>query len=444
MESTFKKIGELSDPFTGNGQYDQMYADHYKTQQYPHISDLLNSYKRINFACANINANGCAGHELKLFVKTRSSDKKTVLNTAKVGDDKQDFLRQEFKIKDSEVIEEVIEHPVLGLLKEVNDEPFLNSYTLKALTFLYFDIASAAYWWVDIDKFLNRPKNIWILPSQHVLPKRESGSDKIVDYYEYVNGDKVKRYSPEEIIQFIPLGVKNPYLEGIGSAEGSYEASLLSNKLASMTSHLLDNDGRPDILYSPKEGIGAAEATGLEKRLNQKYSQGRSGGWHVADEPADIKPMNYPPRDIARLDINEQAKIEICNAYSVPVAFLDNRNISRETIFGALTLHAIFGIKPRLGIYAETLNKRLIPFYDESGRLFFGYDDPVPEDKEAKLAEVTRQIEVGMIEPNEGRKKYNLPPHSDPEASRLKRINAPGLSGAGPRQASRESGEAEK
>ena len=117
MESTFKKIGELSDPFTGNGQYDQMYADHYKTQQYPHISDLLNSYKRINFACANINANGCAGHELKLFVKTRSSDKKTVLNTAKVGDDKQDFLRQEFKIKDSEVIEEVIEHPVLGLLK---------------------------------------------------------------------------------------------------------------------------------------------------------------------------------------------------------------------------------------------------------------------------------------------------------------------------------------
>ena len=423
---------------------DRIWADHYKTQYYPDTSKLIENYKRTAFACANINANGCASKEIKLFVKTKDTDPITVLHTEPVEDSKQVFLRDEFEILDNEVIEEVIEHPVLTLLREVNDQPFLHQYSLKALTFLFMDICSSAYWLIVKDAILNRPVGIWLLPSQYVFPKKESNSGKIIDYYEFVNGDTQKKYSVDEVVQFMPLGVNNPYVEGVGPGEASYEATQLSNKLASMTSHLLDNEGRPDLLYSPKEPISQDTAASLERRLNVKYSSGRSGGWHVADEPADISPINYPPRDIARLEINTQARDEICNAYGTPIAFLDNRNISRETIFGALTYHAIFGIKPRLATYCGILNKRLIPFYDSSSRLFFGYDDPVPEDKEAKLQENVQLVMNGIKTPGEARKAYKLPPLDDPDVDILQRINTPGISGDVPRQQARDNGTAEK
>ena len=54
----------------------------------------------------------------------------------------------------------------------------------------------------------------------------------------------------------------------------------------------------------------------------------------------------------------------------------------------------------------------------KTGTLFFAYDNPVPEDQEAKLQENVQLTMNGIITPNEARKEYNRKPLPDGDALR--------------------------
>lgn len=394
------------------------YIDIFRSKRAPEDYELAkDGYKRIAYACANLNANACAKVPIRLYLTTSSGQRKSKLSTKKIANKQIDYICKSPTLakqtRTFETIEEVIEHPVLNLLSSVNDFPGWNGFTLRLFTQLYQEVVGKSYWYI-VDGPLGIPESIWVIPSQYLHPESNPNSNNLIDYFKYCPGTLYERkYNLDEIVQFLMPNLRNPYRDGLSPLEAAYEANQVSNKLIAHEDSFLENEARPDLIITPvgtDNAIGEPEAHRLEKTFQKKFSKQRIGGVFVTEEELKITPVNFPPRDLARLEIHKWSKLEIANAYDIPLAFLEGTNINRATLEGSREQHATNAIWPRLERYISLLNEELITRYDDTGRLFFAYDDPVPELREIKLQEIVQLVMNGIFTPNEGREEYNMQP----------------------------------
>ena len=124
---------------------------------------------------------------------------------------------------------EVVEHPLLTLLKHVN--PVHSAFDLWELTTFHQETVGSAYWLLDFDA-LGIPLAIWPLPAQCVTPHRDPDSKQIVDYFEFRQGAATTRFPPERIIHFRYPDPREPYVTGLSPLRACWEqASLVSDYL---------------------------------------------------------------------------------------------------------------------------------------------------------------------------------------------------------------------
>lgn len=423
-------------------------VDYFRKQRGPDEWDLINTYKRYAYAFANINANACARVPIKLFVKTKQGDKQTRLRTKTVNKGLLEHLEIAYSghfTKSLKQVEEVVEHPVLDLLDNANDSPYLNGNSLRVLTHLFQEIVGRSYQYIESHPILGIPLNIFLLEPQYTHPKRNTGSKNLVDYYEYKGGNVDEKYSPSDVIPYLVPNLTSPFIDGLSPHMASWEADVLINKLMSTELGMLQNQARPDSIVSPTKDnmFGAEEALRFERKLNSQFGTGKGGGIYVAEEPIEWNPLNWPPKDLGSLELAGRAKAEIASAFDVPEALIDSKNINKETLQAALQEHALIAVSPRLIRDAAVKNDQLLNRYDDTGRLFLAYDNPVPEDKTLFLQETVQLVMNGIMTPNEGRDRHNLP--SIAGGDKLRPINVPAQANAGAsRSNSRQNGSAKK
>lgn len=410
--------------------------DGFGRKREPVSSDLVRKYKRFAYSCANMNSNTTATVPLRLYLKTDSRSEKSILRKgielSPVEPLKKEYLSSlpylQKTLRSFQDIEEVVVHPVIDLLETVNDISQINGHRLRVHTQLYQEITGKAYWFIDTDAFFGIPQAIWLLPSQYVRPVKEyNNSRKLVDYYEYTgstSGENPK-YRPEDIVPFLRPSVSNPYLEGVGFLQAAFEDNEVNNKLIAHENAYLENEGRPDAILTPRseESIfGDAEARRFEREYRNRFGRGRGGGLWVVPEDVALQPLNFPPRDLARLELNKWTRLDIANAADIPINLMDGG--TGKDIESAERQYAKYGIRPRLDANCAVLNDQIIPRFDDSGRLFLAYDDPVPEDVQAKQNKITQFVMNGIWTRNEGRKFDGIyGEHDDPEADQLVAIN---------------------
>ena len=412
------------------------YYDAFRRKIIPSDSRLVEEYKRTIYTCANLNADGVAATPLRLFVKTEKGEKSTVLQTRPLSSKKIDFLQSKphlsKTLRSFINVEEVIDHPILTLLEKANDSRHLNGQRLKELIQLYQDITGQAYILIETDPVFKLPKNLWILPSQWVCPIKKfdttTQSGGIVDHYRFFPPGLASpvEYQPDEIIPFLMPSVMNPYVLGMSPLEASFEANEVNKKLLTHEDGLLGNEARPEVVISPKDtesAFSADTARRYEREWRLKFGHGRSGGAWVPDDPVTLTPVTIPPRDLARLEINKWSKNDVANAFQVPFALIADASHNRQQLEAAELQHAKHAILPRLNRNVCVLNDLLLRLYDDTGRLFLAYDDPIPENREEKLKENIQLKINGVKTANEVRDEYGMPPLSDPEADKLMNIN---------------------
>ena len=432
---------EISSPYGSVG-----YADYYRRQRQPTALDAIGQFKRVVFSCANINADSVACKKLRLYVKTSAKDRKPRVPTRPVKGAELRKLLDRYGdnqyFKEFATVEEVIEHPILRLFRVVNESNFSDEYSLFKDTQLYLEITGLAYWFLDTTgSIFGQPNQIWLLPSHLVEPKREASSKKFVDYYEYNpgTGGTPERFRPEEILVFRFTDLKNPTIGGKSPTQACWEDILVESKLLSHLTNTLDKEARPDALMIPEEPIDEDQARLWEKSFHLRYGRGRSGGIYVPPEKVQFVPLEWPIRDIARLDIQKISKLAIANTFSVPMALLEAQSINRATLEAAQMQHGRYAIRPRhSGLLGRLNSPQFINRWDDSGRLFLAFDDPVPEDEETKLKKNVGLKQAGIITANEAREDYRLPPH--PDGDELETSNVSNEK----REQARTSGEAEK
>jgi len=391
-------------------QWTTTYLDAYHRQREPSAADLLGELKGAAWTCASLNAAVCASHPPRLYVVTQPHQPAPRCPTRALPPDRAQQLRSLAALPPAQAkaacIEEVTEHPLLTLLRQVN--PQHNAFDLWELTTLYQEVTGSAYWFLARDG-LGVPEEIWVLPSQSVTPCRAADRRRVVDAYEYRGGAGAQRFAPDAVIHFRYPDPRDPYLSGLSPLRACYEQVALLSNYAAMKQAIYDNHAVPAAVISSDELIGEEERDRLEAQWNRKFQRHGSGRVLVGESGLKVQVLSHSMGDLAALADMRATREDICNAFHVPLAFLTSET-NLANLQAAEHQHLAKAIVPRLRRRDEKLNEQLVPLFDPSGRLFVASDDPVPINRADRRLQQTADLRCGVVTINEVRQERGLPP----------------------------------
>ncbi|MFN4259778.1 MAG: phage portal protein [Gemmataceae bacterium] len=394
----------------GNVWPGSSFVDAFQRIRQPTASELLAELKNTAWTCASINASVCASFPPKLYVATFLGQERPKCLTKALPAGTEHSLRNAPHLtpytKGSVTIEEVVEHPLLTLLRQVN--PVHNAFDLWELTTLYQEVLGSAYWYLRMGA-LGIPEQIWIVPAQHITPWRERGSPRLVDYYLYRVGGQQQRLASEEVIHFRYPDPRDPYAAGFSPLRAAFEQVASTSTYQAVKQAIYANQAVPSAVISPTEPISPEERDRLEEQWNVKFRQGGSGKALVAESGLKVDILKQSMGDLAALAEYAATKEDVANAFHIPLAYL-TKDTNLANLQASCQQHMMLAIRPRLRRRDEKLNERLVPLYDPSGRLFLASEDPVSESQEQILKQQEIDLRLGVKTINEVRQERGLPP----------------------------------
>ncbi|MGF1582370.1 MAG: phage portal protein [Gemmataceae bacterium] len=382
------------------------FIDAYKKHREPTKRELLAELKNTAYTCVSINAAVCATHPPKLYVLTRSGEPEPKCQTKPVPNGS--FWHQINTKSLGCRVEEVVDHPLINLMTQVNEVH--NSFDLWELTQTYLETMGCAYWWIEKGAF-GQPEQIYPLPAQYVVPHSEPRSQQIVDYYEYHGKDQITRFRPDEIIAFRFPDPRNPYTQGYPPLRAAFEQIALNSEYTAFRRAIYDNVGLPSAIVSPGEVMGPEERDRLESQWNMKFRRGGAGKMLFAESAMKVDILSHSMGDLAALSEAKATKEDICNAFQIPIPFMTGET-NLANLQAAKEMHMLLAIRPRLRRRDEKLNERLIPMFDDSGRLFVTSEDPVGQHEKEMVDRQIADINNNIRSINEIRAERGLPPVS--------------------------------
>src|SRR5215467_3680491 len=125
---------------TGGQWSGTAFLDAYKRNRNPTPNELLSELKNTAWTCASINAAVCASFPPRLYVSTSKNQASPRCLARSLGAAERRRLEQRFQSRNlrSATVEEVVDHPLLTLLRQVN--PALTNFDLWELTELYLEV----------------------------------------------------------------------------------------------------------------------------------------------------------------------------------------------------------------------------------------------------------------------------------------------------------------
>jgi HK97 family phage portal protein len=395
---------------TGGQWSGTQFVDAFKRTREPSPNDLLAELKGVAWSCISLNAAVCASYPPGLYVTTRANQAPPKCATKALRPRAAERLRRTphlaGRLKSVDRIEEVTDHPLLTLLRQVN--PLHNAFDLWELTQVYLEVHGRAFWYLDRD-LLGVPRNIWILPTQNVTPRRNPDSRQPVDFYEYRTGAKRQEFAADEVIFFRYPDPRDPYLGGLSPLRACFEQVSLASEFAATKSAIYENRALPSALISPDNVLGEEERDRLETQWNAKLRRGGAGRVIVAESGMRVSLLSQSLGDLAALAEMGATKEDITNAFHVPIAFFTG-NTNLANLQASQAQHMSQAVGPRLQRRDEKLNEQLVPLFDPGGRLFLASQDPVPVDQELGIRQEELDLKFGVVTINEQRSERGLPP----------------------------------
>ncbi len=360
------------------------------------------------YKCISINARTAAKVPLRLYARKATSGQKSRFKLRPVSHKRLEYMHTKANlsgvITGSFDLVEVLDHPLLDLLRTVND--FMNAFDLKSHVTQSLECTGNAYWRkVRKAGFVEA---LWPLPPQNVrvLPDRT----KFIKGYEYGTGSEKIFVKPEDMINFKYITLRDN-LYGLGPMEAAVKSVDLSNAMDSYETNLFRSGGRPDLglTYPENQIVGTDEIKRVKRQFKQQFAgTGNSGNLAVLTGGATLAPISISPKEIAYLKGREWTLQEIFGIYGVPLVYVKVQEISRDNAHQAKLIHAENTIEPILTLIEEDLNEQLVPDFDDN--LILAYDDPRPVDMDQRLKQIDIRLGKNMTTINEERAIDGLDP----------------------------------
>ena len=383
------------------------------------ISDFMSSFgwqpsanqealvKKVNgwaYTCITKNATACAQVPLRLY-SVRGASNTEKLKTERVSVEKRKFLQRKVaeRVAGAYELEEVLEHPIIDLLRRVN--PTQNAYDLKDSTFRYLETVATSYWYLERG-LGNEVVNIWPLMSQKVkiIPDKTNG----IKCFVYGSGSNKETYKPEDIVHFKYGSLTDPFI-GDSPLKACEQAVDLHNDMNNYEIASFRNGGKPNtVMQVPADGfVSDADRKRIESDYKRKYGGVKNNGkFMVLSGGAELKEFGFSPKDMSFTKGRSVTLEEICGAFGVPISFVKIQDVSRANAWASLDIWAQYTINPKLTMVEQKLNEQFTRNWGEG--LFLLFDDARPKDAEFKLKERESNINTKFSSINEERAKEGL------------------------------------
>ena len=405
----FKSLGQVS-----RGLFEMNVP---KQAAYPKLSyeQLVQMYRGWVYICASRNATSVASVPMRLYAtvdkgeqmpRTRSGHPGRVLTSFEktvLIDDLTRRKRISQRILRAEDIVEIFDHPFLDLINQPNQ--FRSGFEFFEETSIFLDLTGDAYWQVTMNKQLGIPQSLFILPSQYV--KIVPSKTQFIEKYLYGRGIEKIPFTDAEVVHF---RVPNPndQLYGMGCLEGGIVAVTNYEAMDAYEKALNQNMAVPGTLVSYKGKVDKKDIKALEADWNKAMKGIRnSGKVKVASQEFDVKEVGFSPREMGFLQGRKWSRLEIADAFDVPVSLLDTENVNKANAQAGNEQYARTAIQPRLQRIEDRINDDIIPLYEEP-RIFAAFDNPVPEDQVFMNESANTAFRNNLITRNEGRKMIGL------------------------------------
>jgi len=303
---------------------------------------------------------------------------------------------------------EVNKHPILDLVYGVN--PFTTKFDHFWLTQLYLELAGEAPWLVSRGEN-GKPNALFLLRPDKL--KINYDEKTIIGGYTYeLGGGETMSIKREDII-FIKYPDPVKQFRGRGTLAAAKETYAIDRYSEQWNLTFFKNQARPDAILTTEQRLTQEQLERLRKDWEKKY-QGREKHGQMAILGGGLKYniLQLSQKDMEFLDQQRFSRDKILAIFRVPKPIVSvTEDVNRSNADVAAYTFARWTISPKMTRIVEFLNEFLIPMFDDTGDLYFDFDDPVPENLDLKIKEYKAALgPSGWLTINEVRAYENLPP----------------------------------
>lgn len=361
--------------------------------------DYLRQYTTWVYVCASRNASNVASVPLRLYAARRGTGRKGVPHRA-VTTKQINYLQSKSHlgplVNAADEIEEILEHPWLSLIREVN--PFYNGFELIELLALNLELTGNAYW-LMVTESGGVPIELWPLPAHLMSIKRSIPNG--IEFYRFGSQQPYQNYDPEQIAHFRYPNPLDPFY-GMGPLEASQLPVTLNNKFDQYENAVLDNGAVIPFFFGTDTNLNLEAQKRVRAEIDQMHRGFKKAGkygflW------GGLKPFTVgsKPKDVNYEKGQDQTLEKIAAAFGVPMSMVITRDVNRANADAGREQYLRDTIVPKLKRIEQSINQDVMPRYDE--QLFVAFDNPVPDDKEFMMQEADMRLKNYSITINEYR-----------------------------------------
>ncbi|MFZ2783838.1 MAG: phage portal protein [Sediminibacterium sp.] len=302
--------------------------------------------------------------------------------------------------KDDTKKQKIKNSPVDLLLKNPNSNLTMTEYVLFYITQVYLLLPSGEAFWLLEKNGLGKVTEIWPVPPNWVL-HIPSVSVPYFSIYPQGNVQVPPIYVlPEDIIYFKKPDVSNPYLRGIGRANGIADEIETDEFMAKYAKRFFFNDAVPNMVIQ-MPGADEPTVNRAEEGWNAKF-----GGYNNSHRTAFVnwelkaQLLKETNKDMDFIESRKYLRDVSNQHFNIPpelMGILENSN--RSTIDAAYFLYTKNVLRKELKFIDDTLNRQLVPKFTTDQ--FLEHDNVVPEDAEFELKKSTEGLKFGALSVNQ-------------------------------------------
>lgn len=307
-----------------------------------------------------------------------------------------------FTKNDSKKIK-LIDSQLEKLFKTPSPNETMTEYVLFYITQVYLLLPSGEAFWIKERSGLGKVTELWPVPPNWVL---EIPSVTKAYFTIYPQGNiqaSPIHVPPRDMVYFKKPNIVNPYLRGIGRAEGIGDEIETDEYMAKYQKRYFFNDAIP-----PMVGMmpGADEAT--VNRTGEVWQQ-KYGGYNNKHKmawlnfDAKFQILKETAKDMDFIESRKYLRDVSNQHFNIPpelFGILENSN--RSTIDAAYYLYTKNVLRKELKFIDDTLNRQLVPEFSQT--IYVEHDNVVPEDDEFKLKKASEGLKNGGIIVDEWRR----------------------------------------
>ncbi len=294
--------------------------------------------------------------------------------------------------------------PVETILRKPNPLTEMTEYVLFYITQVYLLLPAGESFWIKERNGLGRITELWPVPPNWVteIPSKSYPYFKIFPQGNMRAG--FIEVPPMDMIYFKKPDVANPYLRGVGRAEGIGDEIETDEYMAKYQKRFFFNDAIPPMV-GQMPGADEAVINRTEEYWAQKY-----GGYNNAHKvawlnwEAKFQLLKETNKDMDFIESRKYLRDISNQHFNIPpelFGILENSN--RSTIDAAYYLYTKNVLRKELKFIDDTLNRQLIPEFDKG--IYLEHDNVVPEDSEFELKKASEGLKNGGITVDEWRLK---------------------------------------